>query len=218
MGVPRHAPVPLRRPARFRGAHPAAPRRRDQPLRARAAVLGLMRLRRQEKAVPPESPTYVICPGCEAAVRELSDAPCPHCGRCYFCGRKGKPGQTHCVCGYADDADYVARLQRECGISEGDLPRERRRLQIRKELQSKRAIIGAILGGVWVGSLQPLRSWIGLEAITQWILFVAVGLTVFWGLWWTLDWFFRRLEERRLAVEFPPQPEGTFRNPSPPDS
>jgi hypothetical protein len=111
----------------------------------------------------------------------------------------------------------VARLQCKFGISESDVPRARRRLEIRKELQSKRAIIGGILGGLWVGSLQPLRSWIGLETVTQWILFLSGGLSVFWGLWWILDRFFCRLEERRLALEFPPQPEAMSGNSLPPE-
>jgi predicted amidophosphoribosyltransferase len=73
--------------------------------------------------------TYIICPGCESVVRELDDTPCPNCRRCPLCSRKLKKDEERCGSTHpgAEFGGFFSHLV----IAEKDVPRERRRIEIR---------------------------------------------------------------------------------------
>src|SRR6266581_2495201 len=102
--------------------------------------------------------THIICPGCESVVRELDDTPCPNCHRCPLCGRKLKKGEEHC--GPHPGAEFSRHFS-DLVIAEKDVPRERRRMEIRKQVERKR----------FLALMIPIGSWIGIQPIIRGILF-----------------------------------------------
>src|SRR5260370_10954745 len=148
--------------------------------------------------------THIICPGCESVVRELDDAPCPNCRRCPLCGRKLKKDEDHC--GPHPGADF-GRYFSELVIAEKDVPRERRRMEIREQLELKKWLALAIPFGVWFG-MQPMIRGVLFRELT--FANVAGSACVFGSVvmitFMIVSRIFPRIENRRLQAEFPSEP------------
>ena len=151
----------------------------------------------------PAPSHYIWCPGCECVVRELDDTPCLNCHRCPFCGRKLKSEEMHCTCGLIDNPEDIDRLTRNFGISESQLPRERRRAEIRKQLEFRKAI-----SAVFVGSVVPVSGMICGALLGERMLLkvgvfaVACGFAVV-ATTYLVPRVFRRIEDLRLETEIP---------------
>jgi hypothetical protein len=146
---------------------------------------------------------YILCPGCEAAVRELGDTPCPECQRCALCGRKLKDDETHCHCGLIDDSGHVENLLRHNEIRADELGRERRRLEIRKQLTNRKVITGSLATGVVMLVYPAVRDRVAPCTTLSWILLIlSFSELVMLGIMFN-DWLFRRFESYRLETEFP---------------
>jgi hypothetical protein len=149
-----------------------------------------------------EEPVYIICPACECAVRELSATPCPGCRRCPFCGQKWK-NEDRCNCGYDKDPERLASFEAKWIIPADNVPRERRRMEIRKQLEFKRAVAGGLchVPLIFLGFI--IADLIGARALPAFCgMGVAVTIVLIGSLW-CVHRVFRRIENRRLESEFP---------------
>ena len=149
-----------------------------------------------------DSVAYVTCPGCERAVRELNDAPCPNCRRCLFCGRKIKPDETRCGCPLSSDPNQIAQTQWALGIAEDQVPRERRRFEIREQLESRKNWASGVLGGIFSITAAGGMFLEKLNVVEK-IAIPVVGGIIFVLIVFLLEWVFRRIEDHRLNSEFP---------------
>jgi hypothetical protein len=147
-------------------------------------------------------PVYILCLACESAIRELSDSPCPNCHRCAFCGQKLK-NQDHCTCGYGQDPKKVSWFKEKHGIPEKEIPRERRRLEIRKQLESKQGIATVFFAVPWLFIGPLIRDLFGPITVANLAAMVIGTGVVFMISWWGVHRVFRRIENRRLEAEFP---------------
>lgn len=154
--------------------------------------------------MPPHTPVYVVCLGCEAAVRELSCEPCPNCARCAFCGRRARlsvDADLRCGCRLDEDAETFDEVAREHGIPEDRLPRERRRLEIRRRLDRLEACAAGTTG-VIAGFLFALcRSLAQPAWLSNGFVFTAASVTVSVGTMLLVVRFFRGMADRRLDDE-----------------
>jgi len=146
---------------------------------------------------------YILCPGCEAAIRELADTPCPHCQRCALCGRKVQADETHCTCGLLEDSRHVESLLRHNEIPADRLDRERRRLVIRKELFNRKLITGSVIMGLVTFACTGARDWIAPRTTWEWFLFLLSFAFLMLFAIWFVERLFKTIESRRLAVEYP---------------
>lgn len=146
---------------------------------------------------------YIVCPGCEASVHELTKPRCPHCRRCSLCGRKLESDDKGCSCGFIDDPERVGDLLRKFEISAEDVPRERCRLEIRKELSNRKSIISSALLGlvsfVYTGVLVLADPRTTLE----WSLFLLSYAMLMLLAIWCVERLIWRMETQRLEAEFP---------------
>jgi hypothetical protein len=131
----------------------------------------------------------------------LDDTPCPNCGRCAFCGRKLKADQAHCGCAAAESSEVRSKFITPFLIPEELVARETRRMEIRKQLDLKRAIASGLMFGAILVFANTLRdnfagwTWAGL-VIYYIVLFLgAMLLNSF------VDWMFRRIEDSKLDAE-----------------
>jgi hypothetical protein len=151
-----------------------------------------------------EEPVYIICPGCECAVREISATPCPNCRRCPFCGQKWK-NEDRCNCGYDKDPERLASFKAKWAIPAHNVPRERRRMEIRKQLETKQIIVGTLLVVPWifVGIILRDLELFGPKTVANFWGMVIGTLIVMLSASWSVDKVFRRIKNRRLEAEFP---------------
>src|SRR5207244_1034163 len=140
----------------------------------------------------------ITCLGCESAVRELDDTPCPNCGRCGLCGRKLTKDEVHCPMGHATDAESIARFPREWVIPEQEVPRERRRMEIRRELVWPKQIAIAILCSVSIIGGFVVRDVIGARTVANTIAVATATTLLLVTTVFGLQRLFRKLENRRL--------------------
>lgn len=138
---------------------------------------------------------HIHCLGCET-VRVLNGTPCPGCQRCAFCGRKMKSGEA-CECNQVDIPAEVERLRKRRMITAEFVPREKRRDEIRKQLQFKRSLAGGTLGGLLVAAANPVKESFGLSLLN----FGAVWAILFMAAVYLLRAGFRSIENRRLKAE-----------------
>ncbi len=136
-------------------------------------------------------------------MRELNGAGCPNCGRCAHCGRKLYAESSSCMCGYAAIPEKVAQLQRAFGIPPDQVSREKRRLEIRQQLQTKRGIVYGILAGLIVLSGVIYRNLVGATTLVDWIWIALVTVLSTVLAAFLIDCLvFRRIENRRVSAEF----------------
>lgn len=142
--------------------------------------------------------THVICLNCECGVLQLDGTPCPNCHRCPFCWRKVKADQARCCCDDAQDPEEYHWYATDHIVPEDQVAREKRRMGIRKKLESKLGIASGVLGGLLCVSINVVRDTFGTSAI----LTATCCVTVWFTLLWMFKWYLRRVEERRLAKEY----------------
>jgi hypothetical protein len=83
------------------------------------------------------------------------------------------------------------------------VPRERRRFEIRKQLENGKAIVAGILGWLFVGSGIVVGALIERKTFANVAAFaVAAGICLAVAVF-AMNWVFRRIELRRLRREFP---------------
>ena len=146
--------------------------------------------------------TYIRCPACECAVRELDDSPCLNCHRCVFCGRKLKKDERHCDCPPSRDIDLGAKFLLQFIIPDELVARETQRMQIRKQLEMKKAIASGSIGGILVVQGIVFGDIVGQFAWTTYgVYLVCLTITVLL-LMSVVDWIFRSIEDRRLHAEY----------------
>jgi hypothetical protein len=132
----------------------------------------------------------------------MSATPCPNCHRCPFCGKKLK-NQDHCICGYEKDPEYLASFKAKWAIPAHNVPRERRRMEIRKQLEFKRGIAAGLCTVPWIFLILIVRDLIGAETVAAFCGMAVALAIILIGSWWCVDRVFRRIENRRLESEFP---------------
>lgn len=125
-----------------------------------------------------QPPVYIICFGCEAAVRELSCNPCPVCSRCAFCGQRLGKQMPRCDCKYDEDEEKVTEISSKYGIPEDRLPGVRRRFEIRNQLQRSKIWISSILSAVSVTGFGLYRGLAGPAWLADSLIFAVVSVTI----------------------------------------
>ncbi|MCI0640694.1 MAG: hypothetical protein L0Y72_04455 [Gemmataceae bacterium] len=107
------------------------------------------------------------------------------------------------MCGYAAIPEKVAQLQRAFGIPPDQVSREKRRLEIRQQLQTKRGIVYGILAGLIVLSGVIYRNLVGATTLVDWIWIALVTVLSTVLAAFLIDCLvFRRIENRRVSAEF----------------
>ncbi|MCI0379990.1 MAG: hypothetical protein L0215_20605 [Gemmataceae bacterium] len=132
----------------------------------------------------------------------MNSAGCPNCGRCAHCGLKLSSKSSGCTCGYAAIPEKVAQLQRAFGIPPDQVARAKRRLEIRKQLQTKRALVYGGLAVLFLVAGKVFRDLVGATSLVDWmwIALVTVAATVLAAI--LVDSLvFRRIEERQLSAK-----------------
>jgi hypothetical protein len=153
--------------------------------------------------MPAGTVHYILCPGCEAAVHELTEPRCPHCRRCSLCGRKLESDDTGCSCGYIDDPERVEDLLRKFEISAEDVPRERRRLETRKELSNRKSIISTAILGLLSFAYTGVLALAGPRTKLEWFLFLFSYAMLMLLAIWCVERLIWRMATQRLEAEFP---------------
>lgn len=144
---------------------------------------------------------HIRCPACEYAVRALDDAPCPNCGRCPSCGRKLKTDQPRCGCAVAESPDIRSKFIRSFIIPEELVAREARRMEIRKQLEMKRAIVSGLTAGSLIVFANVRRdvfgpfTWTTFGVYLVCVVLAAALLTSF------VNWMFRKIEDSKLQTD-----------------
>jgi hypothetical protein len=145
-----------------------------------------------------QSVTHIRCPVCECAVLVLGGPPCPNCRRCPFCGRKTKSVGSPCNCDYAEDPDRVAWFWTDFVIPEEQVARETRRMEIRRQLETRKAIVAALVMSLLMIPGMAHRELFGDFTWTQFGLYVICAASV-WLLHLRLvKCVFQKIEDRRL--------------------
>ena len=125
---------------------------------------------------------HIHCLGCETA-RILDGFGCPECHSCAFCGQKLEV-DDQCACKQIEDLDAVAGFTQKHRIPEELVPREKRRMEIRKEIEAKYRLwcVVAIMG-IWACGnfvkdvyFQDVSLWYWVAGSTMVVFLVAVGL------------------------------------------
>ncbi len=161
-----------------------------------------MTLDNKSTATIDETATYIVCFGCDEAVRILDQSPCPACQRCALCGQKLKSADAKCDCAYVDDAEYVSKLAAKHAIEPADIPREMRRMEIRQEYKKQKMILGQVLSGIlflvagiyFRPAIQQF-NWKVIGIASAATVIVSVVVTA------TLEAVYYGLEDRQLDAE-----------------
>ena len=104
-----------------------------------------------------------------------------------------KSDETPCSCGLAENPKSVALLIRTFGIPEDQVPRERHRARIRKQLEWKRAIAAGVVVG-----LLPVSALIYPEIVGQMTFLNAVAaLAAVFAIFGMFCLVFRCIESRK---------------------
>ena len=89
---------------------------------------------------------HIHCPDCNA-VREMTPAACPECGRCANCGEKPGAGEENCPCGFPADEKLARWIKKRYGIAAENVEREKAKRERLKRLEPiRRAGRIALLG------------------------------------------------------------------------
>lgn len=86
---------------------------------------------------PDTESNWMLCLGCEAAVRPIDGSPCPLCGRCAFCGQKISTG-FDCDCGKVSQAEFLKRFLKDHAIPADKIERKKRCLVLRQKNKDKK--------------------------------------------------------------------------------
>jgi hypothetical protein len=111
--------------------------------------------------------------------------------------------EDHCNCGYEKDPGYLASLKAKWAIPAENVPRERRRMEIRKQLQFKEGIAGGGISVCLLFSAIIMRDLVGATTFASFFGLAVVTVTIMMFCWWGVDKVFRKIEKRRLESEFP---------------
>ena len=104
-----------------------------------------------------------------------------------------------------DNPEYVDRWFRDFGIPAEEVPRERRRLEIRKELANRKMIFSTVVSSL-VATVASIayREWMGNPAAFRELLYLAASATfLILILTQLISRHFTKIETERLEVEFP---------------
>lgn len=145
--------------------------------------------------------THIRCPACECAVRVLDGTPCPNCRRCAFCGRKQKRDDAPCNCAYAEDPDSVAWFWTEFIVPEKEVARESRRMEIRRQLETRKGIVVGLLVGLLLLPGITFRHLFGDFTWIRFALYVICLSTVWILLLSLVKRVFQKIEDRRLRTQ-----------------
>lgn len=155
--------------------------------------------------MPVSDVHYILCPGCESSVHELTATRCPHCHRCSLCGQKILSDDAACDCGTIEDPARAESFLRKFEVRSEDVPRERRRIEIRKQLANRKVLISTVVSSLvsvlvsiiyreWFGRPVMLRELICLGTVIAFLALIATILVYR---------LFTRIESQQLDIEFP---------------
>jgi hypothetical protein len=146
--------------------------------------------------------SHVWCPGCESAVRDLSATPCPRCHRCAYCGRKLNSEDMLCTCSEKDNYESVESILRTYGISEAQVPRERKRAEIRLQMDVTKKLVGRIGAGALLWAIPIYNAMGGSRTLSSMIVLVTIGTIAMVAFFEINSRLFRSIEDYRLEREF----------------
>jgi hypothetical protein len=139
---------------------------------------------------------YIHCPDCDA-VREITTAACPECGRCANCGEKIAVGSLVCECGFPGDEIIAGSILRHYGIPDEYVEQEKSKWQRRKKLRPLWLALRILLLGlcIFLGvatAISLLADANGLVktvlyvpvvclvVLLYWVFFIGVGRILLW--------------------------------------